>query len=131
MTDAITGAGPPDAVASAGERVEASLNRLFEGCNAASVFGEPREVDGKVYITASAVQKAGAFGFGGGGGVDEKNFSMGSGGGGGGGGQADGRAIAIIEITPDGVQVKPVLDFTRIGITIIAAAITVVKALRS
>lgn len=118
-----------DPVASAGDRVEEALNRIFEGTQASTVFGEPREVDGKTYITASVVHRVGAFGFGGGAGTDEKGFTLGSGGGGGGGGQAEGRAIAVIEISPDGVKVTPVLDLTRILVTAVTAAIAVWRAI--
>jgi hypothetical protein len=36
--------------------------------------------------------------------------------------------VAIIEAGPTGVRVKPVIDFTRIGITVVAAILTVWRA---
>jgi hypothetical protein len=39
--------------------------------------------------------------------------------------------VAVVEIGPTGVRVKPVLDFTRIGIAVIAALISLRRALRT
>jgi hypothetical protein len=47
--------------------------------------------------------------------------SEGAGGGGGGGGGSMGRPVAAIVIGPDGVEVKPVLDVTKISLTALAA----------
>jgi uncharacterized spore protein YtfJ len=54
----------------------------------------------------------------------------GAGGGGGGGGGAMARPVAAIVVGPDGVYVRPVLDFTKLAITALgafgaAAALTV------
>ena len=68
----------------------------------------------------------GGYGFGRG----EDTTAGGLGAGGGGGGYAAGRPVAVIEVGPQGVRVKPVLDFTKIGLTLIAAALTIWKATR-
>lgn len=114
------------------QRAETAIAHLTEGCDASAVFSSPETVGDRTYITASAVQKMGGFGFGGGGGGGGEygtgsTSSTGRGGGAGGGGSSEGRPVAIIEIGPDGVQIKPVLDFTKIGLTAIAAALTILK----
>jgi hypothetical protein len=35
--------------------------------------------------------------------------------------------VAVIEVGPAGVRVRPILDFTRIGLTAVAAALTVLR----
>ena len=86
-------------------------------------------------VTASVVERVGGFGFGGGFGIerDEAEESRGGGGGGGGGGSAIGRPVAVIDIGPEGVTVRPVVDATRIGITVatsLVAAIGVARGVR-
>lgn len=116
-------------------RAEAAISHLTEGCDASAVFSTPETIGDRTYITASTVQKMGGFGFGGGGGVGGEYGTgttpgTGGGGGAGGGGNSEGRPVAIIEIGPDGVQIKPVLDFTKIGLTAIAAALTILKLIK-
>lgn len=108
----------------AGDRAEAMIARLTEGCDSSAIFGKAEKIGDRTYITASTVQKMGGFGFGGGTGRN------GIGGGGGGGGNSEGRPVAIIEISPGGVQVKPVLDFTKIGLAAIAAILAVWKLIK-
>ena len=80
-------------------------------------------------ISASVIERAGGFGFGGGSGSDPGKGDSGVGGGGGGGGTAMARPVAIIEVTPDGsVTVSPVIDFTRILLTVLATCIAVWRA---
>jgi uncharacterized spore protein YtfJ len=106
------------------ERIRATmssgLDRLMS-VSADRVFAEPVRVGDRVVIPAASVEFAGGFGFGG--------DSQANGGGGGGGYQA-GRPVAMIEAGPMGVRVKPVIDFTRVGLTLVAAALTVWRATR-
>lgn len=106
------------------ERIRATmtsgLDRLM-GVSADRVFAEPVRIGESVLIPAASVEFAGGFGFGGDGA---------SNGGGGGGGYQAGRPIAIIEAGPSGIRVKPVIDFTRVGLTVVAAALTVWRATR-
>lgn len=122
MTDPATD-GQSDPIDNAAVRTNEGFALLTEGLTASTVFGKPEQVDDKMVITAATLERAGGFGFGGGGG---KN----GGGGGGGGGAAAGRPVAVIEIGPGGARVKPVLDFTRIGIAVIATLIAVRRAMR-
>jgi uncharacterized spore protein YtfJ len=85
------------------------------------VFREPVHVGDTVVIPAAAIAYGGGFGFGG---------DRGDAGGGGGGGWNDGRPVAVVEAGPDGVRIRPVVDVTKIGLTLVAAALTVWRATR-
>ena len=123
MTDQPTDRGF-DPIDNAATRTNEGFAQLTEGLSASTVFGQPEQLGDRLVITAATLERAGGFGFGGGGGQT-------GGGGGGGGGAAQGRPVAVVEIGPRGVTVKPVLDFTRIGIAVIAALIALRRALRS
>jgi uncharacterized spore protein YtfJ len=98
--------------------MSSGLDRLMS-VSADRVFAEPVRIGDRVVIPAASIEFSGGFGFGGDGN---------SNGGGGGGGHQAGRPVAIIEAGPDGVRVKPVIDFTRVGLTLAAAALTVWSA---
>jgi len=106
------------------EHIRATLNggldRLMR-VSADLVFAQPVRVGDRVVIPAASVEFSGGFGFGG---------DNASNGGGGGGGHQAGRPVAIIEAGPAGVRVKPVIDFTRVGLTVLGAALTVWRATR-
>jgi uncharacterized spore protein YtfJ len=106
------------------ERIRATMSSGLDRLVAVSadrVFAEPVRIGDRVVIPAASVEFSGGFGFGG----DHQ-----SNGGGGGGGHQAGRPVAIIEAGPAGVKVKPVIDFTRVGLTLVAAALTVWRASR-
>ena len=42
----------------------------------------------------------------------------------------EGRPVAVIRVGPSGVEVKPVIDFTKIGVTVLLGAAGVWSALR-
>ena len=105
------------------ERASDGFSKLIEGISVDDLFGSPTKVGDRVVITAASIERVGGFGFGGG--FDES--SGGSGGGGGGGGKAEGRAIAVIDIGPYGVQVRPVIDVTRLGVTALLALISLLR----
>jgi uncharacterized spore protein YtfJ len=102
------------------------LERLIAVSSPSSVYSEPVVSGEYQVITASEVRIGMGFGFGGGGGLEaetesseedqSKEPSVGYGGGGGGGGAALGRPVAAIEIGPEGVRVKPIIDPTKIAI---------------
>ncbi len=102
------------------EQVGAGLERVIS-VSADRVFREPVRVGETVVIPAAAIMYGGGFGFG----TDQSRN-----GGGGGGGWNDGRPVAVIEAGPAGVRVRPVVDVTKIGLAVLAAAITVWRATR-
>jgi uncharacterized spore protein YtfJ len=108
--------------------VSAALTGLFGEASPSTLFSEPVEQGEHTIMTAVAWERAGGFGFGSGQGQGE-GMEMGSGEGGGGGGFSQGRPVAMIRIGPDGVEVTPVIDFTKIGVTLLLAFIGVWRAL--
>jgi len=106
-----------------------SLTAVFGEASPGTIFSAPKELGETLIVTAVAWERAGGFGFGAGTGVGE-NDETGSGSGGGGGGASQGRPVAVIRIGPGGVEVKPVVDFTKVGITIFLSILGIWRALR-
>jgi len=102
------------------ERVRTMMNdglsRLAD-VSADRVFAEPIRIGERVVIPAAAIDITAGFGFG----VDMVSE--------GGGGRSQGRPVAIIEAGPEGVRIRPVVDFTRVALTLLAAALTVWRAM--
>jgi uncharacterized spore protein YtfJ len=116
---------PPTVIATnAADRLTDGFARIAD-VSAERIFREPVRVGDRVVITAAAIDIAGGMGTGSGGSRDGD-----SGGGGGGGGRVEGRPVAAIEIGPDGVSVRPIIDFTRIGMTAMLGAFAVWRALK-
>lgn len=114
-----------------GEQIHSGIEKLFGRAEPGTVYSEPQVVGDDLVITAAAWERAGGFGFGVGTGNDDKGGrGEGGGGGGGGGGLSQGRPVAVIRIGPGGVEVKPVIDFTRIGVTLLLGAAGVWQLLR-
>ncbi len=105
-----------------------ALTAVFGEAAPNTVFSEPIRVGDDLVVTAVAWERAGGFGFGGGEGTNDGD--NGRGGGGGGGGASQGRPVAVIRITPAGVEVKPVIDFTKIGLTLLLGVFGVWRVLR-
>ncbi len=103
--------------------VTPQLTAIFGEARPGTIFSEPEKVGDSLVFTASAWERAGGFGFGSGYGSGDGD--SGAGGGGGGGGASQGRPVAVITVSPDGIQVKPVLDFTKIGVTVVMAFVGV------
>jgi uncharacterized spore protein YtfJ len=102
----------------------ALLGKLTEAASPEAVFGKPIQQGDTTVITANTVNIGLGYGLGG--------FVMGRNeveklerdevnGGGGGGGGASARPVAVISIRPEGVEVKPVIDVTQIGLALISA----------
>ena len=87
------------------------------------VFREPVHVGDRVVITAAAFDISGGMGFG----LGVDNINNG-GGGGGVGGHTEGRPVAAIDIGPNGVVIRPIVDFTRIGVTLLVGAFAIWRA---
>lgn len=105
-----------------------TLTVLFGEASPAMLFSGPMQSGDDIVVTAVAWERAGGFGFGVGQGQGQAE--SGSGEGGGGGGFSQGRPVAVIRVNSGGVQVTPVIDFTKIGVTLLLSAIGVWRALR-
>jgi uncharacterized spore protein YtfJ len=110
------------------------MKKLTDVAQPGAVYGEPVTVDDHTVITASEVSVGLGFGYGMGGGSepghaeeeegqdaqaedeDQESESSGFGGGGGGGGSSMARPVAVIHIGPEGVEVEPVVDVTKIAL---------------
>lgn len=89
--------------------VEQVLSQLVSNATVDTVFGRPIERDGATIIPCSEI--AVGFGMGSGTGpVDERGNPTGRGGGGG----SQGRPIAVIVMTKEGVRIEPVFDLTKV-----------------
>ena len=111
-----------------------ALERLLHAADTSKVFGQPVVSGQYTVITAADIASGGGFGSGMGFGLPRtrpvevadqqvqpaERPAEGAGGGGGGGGGSMGRPVATIVIGPDGVEVKPVLDVTKISLTALA-----------
>lgn len=99
-----------------------TISRLFDVYQPGVVFGEPTTVDDHTVITAAEVMVGMGLGYGHGSGDAGDGDSEGGGTGGGegrgvgGGGGSSGRPVAAIVIGPQGVQVEPIVDVTKIAI---------------
>ena len=113
----------------AGEQAVDALSALFGEASPGTVFSAPERVGDDLIITAVAWERAGGFGFGGGGERSDGELS-GGGAGAGGGGASQGRPVAVIRIGPSGVDVRPVIDFTKVGVTLLLGFVGVWRALR-
>lgn len=112
-----------------GRNVRDALEALVGPASPSAVFSEPQVVGEDLVFTAAAWERGGGFGFGAGGGGEE-GAESGSGVGAGGGGGSQGRPVAVIRVGPGGIEVRPVIDFTKVGITLLLAVAGVWKALR-
>jgi uncharacterized spore protein YtfJ len=122
------------------------FDRIFGAARASAVFSEPVTAGAYTVITASEVSGGGGFGGGHGFGpaaragttspaTDATHAAAAGGGGSGGGGGASGRPVAVIVIGPDGVQVKPIFDPTKLGLALLttwaAILLTLVRVRRA
>jgi uncharacterized spore protein YtfJ len=114
------------------ERLQA-LELLFAGGDVTAAFGDPVASGGYTVIPAAEVAVAGGFGSGWGNapgmkrpadktaGETADTAETGRGGGGGGGGGSNARPVAVIVIGPDGVSVRPIFDYTKVGLALVTA----------
>ena len=102
------------------ERLQA-MELLFSGGDVTAAFGEPVTTGAYTVITAAEVAVGGGFGSGSGHGPAGTSEDKGSGGGGGGGGGSNARPVAAIVIGPEGVTIRPIFDYTKVGLAFITA----------
>jgi uncharacterized spore protein YtfJ len=110
-------------------RVIEGLASIFGEASPDAVFSRPEQVGEDFVITAAAWERAGGFGFGGGSSTDPGGDS-GRGAGGGGGGASQGRPVAIIRISNDRTEIRPVIDMTKLALTVVMSVLGVWRALR-
>lgn len=105
-----------DVLASAAlETIQDTMDQFLATADVNAVFGETIKHQGSLILPAAEVVSIMGFGIGSGAGGSEEN--KGSGSGGGGGGNTFARPVAVIVANEQGVQVKPVIDFTKIYLT--------------
>jgi uncharacterized spore protein YtfJ len=91
-----------------------TMEQFLQSADVQAVYGEPVEHDGTLIIPTAEILNGMAFGVGSGGGSGEQGGG-GTGGGGGGGGRVLSRPVAVIVAGPAGVEVKPIVDITKIA----------------
>jgi uncharacterized spore protein YtfJ len=111
------------------------MSRLFDITRADAVYSQPITVGDHTIINASEYSAGIGVGYGGGGGTgpnqeESEREASGYGGGGGGGGTTMARPVATIIISPSGVRVEPIVDVTKIAITLFTALGAMAMALR-
>ena len=104
------------------ERMFQAVEGLRETASADLTLGEPRIVEGRVFIPVAAVGTGFGLGFDqemveGSEGADPEGEEQAEGGVGGGAGS---RPLAVIEVTPEETVVRPILDETKIALAGIA-----------
>lgn len=142
MTTTMTRPAPTSATLA--PLMDRTITRLTEVAGPTAVFGAPVERGDTTVIPCCRVSVG--LGFGGGGGAgparaegaqgdtqtDQTQTAAGEGIGGGGGSQ--GRPVAAIILTPDRVQIRPIVDVTRVAFagmaTAVALALLIGRALR-
>jgi len=117
------------------EEVREMVEKLYTVAQPGAVYSEPVESGELKVITAAEVSVGLGFGYGGGFGPSESagehkgeekaeapaESDLGAGVGGGGGGGASGRPVAVISIGPEGVDVEPVVDVTKVALAFFTA----------
>jgi len=111
------------------------MGRLFDVTRPDAVFSQPVTMGDHTIINASEYSATLGMGYGGGGGggpnpEEPEQQANGIGGGGGGGGATMSRPVAAIIVSPDGVRVEPIVDVTKIAITMFTALGAMAMALR-
>jgi uncharacterized spore protein YtfJ len=106
----------------------ALLGKLTAAASPQAVFAEPIQQGDTTVIPASSVTVGLGFGMGGfvlgrteAGQEEHQQARQEVNGGGGGGGSSRARPVAVISISPEGVEVKPVIDVTQICLAFFSA----------
>jgi uncharacterized spore protein YtfJ len=103
----------------------AAFERLDAVARAETAVGTPRDVGERTVIPLAEVFYGGGFGLGGGSGAGAGDASgAGMGGGGGFGGRV--RPVAVVEVGPDGVRVRPVFDASAIGLALVTVGLATI-----
>lgn len=108
------------------------IGKLFDVTRPDAVYGQPVTIGEHTIITASEYMAGLGAGYGGSAGNSPGSQGDASGfnGGGGGGGTTMARPVATIIVSPSGVRVEPIVDVTKIAITLFTAFGAMAMALR-
>ncbi len=113
------------------------VEQIFSASQPGAVFGEPVKSGEYIVITATEVGAGGGFGYGHGIGPNQggptaatAGQQQSGGGAGGGGGGSMGRPVAIIVIGPNGVEIKPIVDATKLGLAGITTGVAMLATIR-
>jgi uncharacterized spore protein YtfJ len=103
--------------------VQGTMEKFLESASVEAVYGEPIRKGDTVVIPTAEVLSGIGFGYGAGIGPGRtEDDEMDSGGGaGGGGGRVFSRPVAVVVISAEGVEVKPVIDLTKIALAALTA----------
>jgi uncharacterized spore protein YtfJ len=100
---------------------EQTVSEFLATADVKKVYGEPVQSNGQTIIPAAEVLAGIGFGVGAGGGQSKDSPEGGFGSGGGGGGRTFSRPVAIVVAGPQGVEIKPVFDMSKIALTALTA----------
>jgi uncharacterized spore protein YtfJ len=98
------------------DMVQETMETFIETADVSKVYGEPISHEETLIIPAAEVIAVAGFGAGYGSGGPEE--ASGEGGGGGGGGKTFSRPVAVVIADQSGVRVEPVVDPTKIAMTL-------------
>jgi uncharacterized spore protein YtfJ len=107
--------------ARAANRAGDVMERFLASADVAKVYAPPIAHGDRLLIPAAEVFAAAGFGMGSGTG-QVGAARRGGGSGGGGGGSTLARSVAVIVSSPEGVEVRPVIDVTKIALAALTAA---------
>ena len=116
---------PGTAAVASAERAAGVMERFLAAADVSKVYAAPIEHGDRLILPAAEVFAAAGFGMGSGSGVAGMRAGSarrGGGGGGGGGGTTLARSVAVIVSSPEGVEVRPVIDVTKIALAALTAA---------
>ena len=116
----VSGDDAPEAGRAAGV-----MEKLIASADVSKVYAAPIEHGDRLLLPAAEVVAVAGFGMGSGRGeVGERagRARRGGGGGAGGGGKAFARSVAVVVSSPEGVEVRPVIDLTKIALAALTAA---------
>ena len=114
-----SGQGPDQQSQRAFDMADKNLQRLTDIADIQKVYGPAIQQDGRTMIPTAEVFAVTGFGGGYGSGGSGQNAS--TGGGVGGGGRSFSRPVAVIVAGPEGVEVRPIMDITKVALTALSA----------
>ena len=113
--------------------IEETLEKFIQTADVNAVYGQPIQSGEMLIIPAAEVLCGMGFGVGAGSGPEADGHPAPGGGGGGGGGRTFSRPAAVILAGPQGVEVRPVVDITKIalaGITALGFMVSLISRMR-